>query len=190
MLIGADWTWQPTPIDNPWELNVTSFPGSVGPQTEIEDGFTSAMDTWTVQGASPIFSYTYGGTTTQYSWVYDGDMIAEYNATGPGSALAVNQSIIVGNNILECDIRVYGSNGLGTIDWNTDPAGPAWNEIDYERVLVHELGHCLGLDHSGSGAAIMYFATSPGNGIRDLNPDDVSGFQAIYGWAGAPLTCS
>ena len=140
---------------------MTSFPAGVGPQNEIESGFTTALDTWTTQGASPIFSYTYGGQTTNFSWTFDGDMISEYNASGTGAVLAVNQSIIVGNDVLECDMRVYGSNGSGTIAWNTDPAGPAFNEIDFERVIVHELGHCLGLDHSSNSGAIMYFATSP-----------------------------
>jgi hypothetical protein len=39
--------------------------------------------------------------------------------------------------------------------WNFVPFNASAGEIDMQGVLVHELGHCLGLDHSGSADETM-----------------------------------
>lgn len=51
------------------------------------------------------------------------------------------------------------------------------------RVLwTHELGHCLGLGHSGGTNAIMYTAPSSAYfaGRTTLGPDDLAGINSIY----------
>ncbi|KAI4948783.1 hypothetical protein J4E86_008132 [Alternaria arbusti] len=45
---------------------------------------------------------------------------------------------------------------------------------------VHEIGHALGMSHSGVEAAIM-FAYYDGS-IRPMHPDDKMGIHSIYGW--------
>ena len=51
--------------------------------------------------------------------------------------------------------------------------------IDFKRVALHEVGHTLGLDHSGTTASIMYYSYQ-GN-ITTLQTDDINGIRAIYG---------
>lgn len=50
-------------------------------------------------------------------------------------------------------------------------------------VWVHEVGHCLGLDHSLDPHAIMYYNGGDRIGIQ---PDDVAAIRALYG-APAPV---
>lgn len=57
--------------------------------------------------------------------------------------------------------------------------------IDWETVVLHELGHALGLDHSPVPLSVM-FATYSGV-HRILDPDDILGIQTLYGVpAGVP----
>ncbi|MDQ2805217.1 MAG: matrixin family metalloprotease, partial [Pseudomonadota bacterium] len=49
----------------------------------------------------------------------------------------------------------------------------------FYQVILHEVGHALGLDHSTDPTAVMYpFATAEN---RQLGNADVSGIQALYG---------
>ena len=56
---------------------------------------------------------------------------------------------------------------------------PTPGQIDWETVLLHELGHSLGLDHSTAPGAVM---TAFYSGVhRVLSPDDIAGIQTLYG---------
>ena len=61
-----------------------------------------------------------------------------------------------GDAIRDCDIRFYGANSNGTIDWNIDPNGAPDGGHAVRHTLVHELGHCLGISHSELQDALMY----------------------------------
>lgn len=182
VLQGFDWMWDPYPVSMPWELNSTSFPGSTGSLLEIEDAFVASMDAWT-DAPNPYFAWTYGGTTTDVSWGTDGRMIAQWNAsTSNAGTLAVTQVIFYAGDVSECDMRFYGANAGGPIDWSADPAGAPGGSFDLQKVATHELGHCLGLDHSSNSGAIMYASTGSGTPVsdRDLHADDIAGLDAIY----------
>lgn len=62
------------------------------------------------------------------------------------------------------------------------PDGISGGQMDIQGVGCHEYGHSLGLGHSSSSQATMYYATSNGvTGTRSIASDDKSGVQAIYG---------
>jgi hypothetical protein len=46
-------------------------------------------------------------------------------------------------------------------------------------VLAHEIGHILGLGHSSSDAALMYYNASTGKDVR-LSQDDIDGISYLY----------
>lgn len=64
------------------------------------------------------------------------------------------------------------------INW-VDSLNPGANEFDLHTVMLHEIGHALGLLHTTEANAVM-FATYSGV-RRSLHADDIAGIQAIYG---------
>jgi hypothetical protein len=61
--------------------------------------------------------------------------------------------------------------------WNwyaqADPLGIGANQYDFETVLLHELGHALGLGHGTDPASVMFATLSPGLAKRDLTTTDL-----------------
>ncbi|NOX10080.1 MAG: matrixin family metalloprotease [Gammaproteobacteria bacterium] len=50
---------------------------------------------------------------------------------------------------------------------------------NFVRVMVHELGHLLGLGHSDNPASVMY--SNPYNSLNFPRDDDIAAVQALYG---------
>jgi hypothetical protein len=79
-----------------------------------------------------------------------------------------------------------GSRSAGDVEYDH---GDRWQEVgtipqpDILGATVHELGHSLGLGHSASDAANMYwiFNRTTGLGTAFLDQDDINGIRARYG---------
>lgn len=64
--------------------------------------------------------------------------------------------------------------------WVDDPNAIAnTGRYDIYSVVLHEIGHTLGLGHSSVPGSVM--AASYAGARRTLTPDDIAGIQAIYG---------
>ncbi|MGC6492411.1 MAG: matrixin family metalloprotease [Myxococcota bacterium] len=184
-LLSGNWSWQTGPMNEPFYLNPTSFPASVGAQADVETALTNSLERWGLEGGAN-FAFTNGGFTTNTSWASDGLHVAQWrNATTNGGTLATAQSYYAGYGMTDCDIRVWAANGSGPINWSSSPSGANFNQIDLEQTLTHEFGHCAGLAHSGSSTAMMAPFAIPGAGPAErlLTPDDQAGLQAMYGVA-------
>ncbi len=91
---------------------------------------------------------------------------------------------------------IYGAGGsiAGDIHMNTlyqfidDPNHiyQGGREFDFETVMLHEIGHSLGLAHSEVPGSVMYGDYTGAR--RELRPDDIAGIQYIYGPVPAPMT--
>lgn len=189
VLSSANWMWDPNPVSFPWEVNAASFPAAAGSVVEVENAIDGAMNAWNNTG-NPYFAWIDGGTTGNLSWARDDSMIVQWHSNTNGfSTLAVTQIWSSGQDTTECDIRFYGANGGGSIRWSAAAGGAPNGEFDVQLVATHELGHCLGLNHSANSNAIMYDTVQDGTGPggRVLHSDDVNGLNAIYtAWVPRP----
>ncbi len=60
------------------------------------------------------------------------------------------------------------------------PSQTERDTADLQTILTHEFGHFLGLSHSGSERAVMWFEAGLGEARRDLTSDDVAGICTVY----------
>ncbi|MGW7413635.1 matrixin family metalloprotease [Streptomyces sp. NPDC054863] len=52
--------------------------------------------------------------------------------------------------------------------------------FDVETVALHEIGHIIGLGHSGVAGSVMFPTVSANSTKRGLTPDDINGARALY----------
>lgn len=78
---------------------------------------------------------------------------------------------------------IFGAGGTIAGDMHLDSSEDWVNTFDLSSVILHELGHSLGLNHSEDVNSIMYPYYS---GALTLGTDDIAGIQSIYG-AAVPL---
>ena len=72
-----------------------------------------------------------------------------------------------------------GQTGAGDVELNTNFNFAPGSNYDFQTVMLHELGHSLGLGESPQPTSVMYTYYS---GVRQaLSPYDVEGIQSIYG---------
>src|SRR5262249_7161684 len=61
-------------------------------------------------------------------------------------------------------------------DWYTGADGTAVgaSQFDFQTIITHELGHAIGLGHSGDTASVMYAYLAPGQAKRTLTEADLT----------------
>lgn len=80
---------------------------------------------------------------------------------------------------------------INAFRYDFDPDGPVDGKADLDSVIIHEVGHWLGLDHNLLDPdATMYSPFPGGIGFRTLDPDDERGICAIYPPGRAVTTAS
>jgi hypothetical protein len=76
-----------------------------------------------------------------------------------------------------------GSTGAGDVMLNTSMNFGPGSGYDFETVMIHEIGHALGLGESPQPTSVMYSYYS---GVHhSLSPYDVEGIQSLYGVKGS-----
>jgi len=151
---GMKWSSYPVSVD----VTDLSFPSSwITP-------LAGAMSAW--NNATSPFYFNSGSSGHQIKCANNGS----------GTPLATTAYSNSGSNLTDCDITIntYYS-------WST--SGEI-NKYDVQSVITHELGHWIMLnDLSGSSNTekTMYFTTGTGETKkRTLDPDDLSGINAVY----------
>lgn len=186
-LTGSDWSHHAHPVEEDFRINVGTFDDGMVSDEQLEDAFEVALDIWNVEGGAGVY-VPYGGTTSNSQYGWDNDVnLTMFSSFTWGSTLALaTWNTSGGGRLSDCDIKFYGANGYGALNWSFDPDdGAPAGQYDWVQVAEHEMGHCLGLSHSNHSTAVMYGSSSTGGGWerRHLHSDDKAGLQAIYGLA-------
>ncbi|MEX0784055.1 MAG: matrixin family metalloprotease [Dehalococcoidia bacterium] len=158
------------------------------PGIDGEANVTLAMDTWNeVPGQS--FSFALNGapgveTPTCAGNFGDGvNTILFSNGLAPGilgeTCTLFFLTVDGMSRIVEFDLHLSGST-----PWSDGPVTDD-DTFDLPTVILHELGHALGLDHSAHGS-VMQPVLQPGTQLRKLTGDDIAGVLTLYGTGSTP----
>ena len=80
-------------------------------------------------------------------------------------------------NIIEGDIIINAAESYDIFDGPLLRFGIPDMGVDFKRIVLHELGHVIGLDHEETVPAIM--APTLGD-VFELQEDDIAGVKALY----------
>jgi hypothetical protein len=83
------------------------------------------------------------------------------------------------DGVLGCETPGTDSTEITLIQgWNwyagADPTAIQAGQFDFETVVMHELGHALGLGHSADPTSVMYATLAPGMANRNLTVADLN----------------
>jgi hypothetical protein len=193
VLLGPNRTWNCPPVYTVDETGIASITDSDGGVTKVIaaiNAFASTSDSWNDAGSARVVTASKGSTA---NFVL-GDGIPMIKFGDPLNSCT-------GNCLAVTYIGYYSTRSAGSSSWQIndadiatnlshawtsegeDPAGAGCSsEVYIESVMVHEIGHGLGLGHSADSAATMAPTVSYcSNASATLAADDEAGLRALYG---------
>jgi hypothetical protein len=176
-------------------LHEGGFPGlSMAQLREVVTRSFAAWESATCNGEPVDFAFELAATTTSEGAVHhvggvpnksvlvyeDEQTWADKEHSPVAFAVTTIAYSPVSGLISEADIEFNG--GMPT--WAVCPAAGCDDgdtHTDLPNVLIHELGHTLGLSHSDAAGSTMECAATPGDtDKRDLSADDISAICLTY----------
>ncbi|WP_438480144.1 immunoglobulin domain-containing protein [Oleiharenicola lentus] len=151
----------------------------------------AAIQAWNAQIGTVHFTSSVPGPGTYQNGNGINEIVLDSTMDGDpfdGNTLAVTLSYRVGNARVESDIVFCTAwtwdSYRGNVRYNS---GVRSDEI--QRVVIHELGHMLGLGHPDQASPVQSvdaIMNSRESNVDALRSDDIAGARSMYGAPGAP----
>lgn len=132
----------------------------------------------TIGGGREIFRIAVRGSDGAMEPRKDGNsVIYWFNTWDPAKPTEQARTTIYwsGVQIFEADIRINAKN----FDYYMGD-DQNFSDLDLQSLLVHELGHALGLAHSANNGSVMNFSLNEGQDRRKLTDSDKSNLRCEY----------
>jgi hypothetical protein len=105
------------------------------------------------------------------------DNRSAFEMAGGDAVIGLTISFFADSDLVEADLLFNPAVQFTTV-LSTDAALQDANEVDVEAVATHELGHVIGLHHTGVESATMWPLSSVLQ--RTLDADDIAGARTLY----------
>lgn len=148
---------------------------SVPPQYHA--AIQAAADMWEKNAGRKLFDIVTQPRTGPINPIKDGSNVIYMMNTWEGdrSSEQGRTSVYwVGDQLKEADIRI---NSQFNFYWNQAPTG---NAVNMEALVLHEMGHVLGLKHKDQGGSVMATYLASGSDRVNLAETDSSSLQCEY----------
>jgi Ca2+-binding RTX toxin-like protein len=153
-----------------WSLNLAGLSRAAGTTlAQFTDAVSDAFDTWaSIAGLNFLFVPTIGGSDIDINMEALGGSTIGIARTRYFSSDADGNGLveIADSNISMDQDETWAVNGNG-------------GSFTFFQVMLHEIGHALGLDHFNVSNSIMNASANAGS--RMLGADDIAGIQDLYG---------
>ncbi|MCA9580664.1 MAG: matrixin family metalloprotease [Myxococcales bacterium] len=182
--------WQPLDASRPVWCKPTPYAFQTGGSPDLgaatsESETRRAFEDWAAVECTDL-TLDWKGKTSTRAGLFDNQSVVGWVEQGwphDPNAIGVTTPAWSQNRcISEADMLLNGVNYL----WSTNPG--AGQRVNAYSILLHEAGHYIGLGHSQSQSATMFFAYT--GGVDSLQPDDRQGVCALYPEGGAAQDCS
>ncbi|MBW6500589.1 MAG: Ig-like domain-containing protein [Bacteroidales bacterium] len=140
----------------------------------------NAFKTWTDVAVADIDFINSGTTTDRYASATDGVNLVSFmddRFPFPPGVLAIAAKTLKVNpsseyvEIIDADI-VFNPAYVNHPEYNLGTGTNGY--FDIQSVTTHEIGHVIGLIHSGVVSSTMFFTLGQGTAVRDLETDDIA----------------
>ncbi|MBF0272979.1 MAG: matrixin family metalloprotease [Magnetococcales bacterium] len=173
-----------------WSYNPTGAPTLFKDNSKVVSLMQEVMAEW--EGVSGV-KFSHQGVNTALKDVSTDNVVAVIwgNANGAAAMAGPSRSYSTGSDTtLGYDPYTDGSVVISdSFDWTEgSQLSTAQSEALFKKILLHEVGHLIGLGHSDNPVSIMY--ANPYNNIGHLMADDIAAALAHYGASANPVTAA
>jgi predicted Zn-dependent protease len=180
--------WPTNTIRISLSTSLNSPPANIKAGSDVLGAARRALRRWSEAANIQLVEASTGVDSVNASGAGDGINLITVSAsatndafTNPNGQQRLGRTRVIfdsAGRILEADLAINPR-----VSFSTDGTS---NTYDLESTFVHELGHLLGLDHSGIVGASMQPRQGlnfidPSVTMRTLSDDDLAGIRSIYG---------
>lgn len=151
-----------------------------------DDAAEHALSRWNTVATRFRFSWQRPATATDLcnhtNFINTADFASSICGVGFGDALAV--TIATGfsdGTLVDADVLLDAGRSWSTYSGPLQRNGAGAVVYDFHRVIMHEFGHVLGLDHPDQhGQMVTALMNSRVSNVDDVQADDIAGVNTIY----------